>query len=99
MSIFSKTVQSQYERHLAYFRVLSVHEPLMDVQNMLNERSYTIRAEHIDNTFQVDQLVFGSLVPWDGEWYWSGMQYSYDDVIDEGSRSQAGCSPVLLRGC
>ena len=55
----------------------------MDVQNILNERSYTIRAEHIDNTFQVDQLVFGSLVPWEGEWYWSGMQYSYDDVTDE----------------
>jgi hypothetical protein len=27
--------------------------------------------------------VFGSLVPWEGEWYWSGMQYSYDDVTDE----------------
>jgi len=78
-----RDLRSWYERHLAYFRVLSVHEPLMDVQNILNERSYTIRAEHIDNTFQVDQLVFGSLVPWEGEWYWSGMQYSYDDVTDE----------------
>jgi hypothetical protein len=31
----------------------------------------------------VAQLVFGSLVPWGKEWYWSGMQYSYDDVSDE----------------
>ena len=78
-----RDLRSWYERHTGYFRVLSVHEPLMDVQNLLNERSYTIRAEHLDDTFHVDQLVFGSLVPWDNEWYWSGMQYTYDDVSDE----------------
>ncbi len=77
------TLRSWYERHTAYFRVLSVHEPLMDVQNLLNEQPYTIRAEHIDDKFQADQLVFGSVVPWDGVWYWSGMQYTYDDVSDE----------------
>ena len=63
--------------------MLSVHEPPMDVQNILNEKPYTIRAEHLDDTFRVDQIVFGSLIPWNGEWYWSGMQYSYDNVTNE----------------
>jgi hypothetical protein len=78
-----RDLRSWYERHTGYFRVLSVHEPLIDVQNILNEQPYTIRAEHLGDKFHVNQLVFGSLVPWDNEWYWSGMQYTYDDVSDE----------------
>lgn len=30
--------------------------------------------------FRAGQLVFGSLVPWEGEWYWSGEQQLYQDV-------------------
>jgi hypothetical protein len=28
-------------------------------------------------------VVFGSLVPWDGVWYWSGVQQKYEHVTDE----------------
>jgi len=28
----------------------------------------------------VDDVVFGSLVPWDGVWYWSGVQHRYPNV-------------------
>lgn len=93
-----------YERHTGYFRVLSVHEPQMDVQNLLNEQSYIIRAEHLDDNFHVDQLVFGSVVPWEGEWYWSGMQYSYDDVPDEEIQQikqdfSQRCPHIIYRYC
>jgi hypothetical protein len=37
----------------------------------------------IGDTFQVDDVVFGGLVPWDGVWYWSGVQQKYEDVTDE----------------
>jgi Protein of unknown function (DUF3843) len=72
-----------YERHLAYFRVVSLREPFMDVLNLLNEQPYTIHVGEIGDTFQVDDVVFGSLVPWDGVWYWSGVQQKYEYVTDE----------------
>lgn len=72
-----------YARHMAYFRVVSLREPFMDVINLLNEQPYTIHVGEIGDTFRVDDVVFGSLVPWDGVWYWSGVQQRYEHVTDE----------------
>jgi hypothetical protein len=72
-----------YERHMAYFRVVSLREPFMDVINLLNEQPYTIHAGTIGDTFRVDDVVFGGLIPWDGVWYWSGVQHRSGHVTDE----------------
>src|SRR5882724_4831417 len=72
-----------YERHMAYFRVVSLREPFMDVINLLNEQSYTIHVGTIGDIFRVDDVVFGGLVPWDGVWYWAGVQHRYGHVTDE----------------
>ena len=72
-----------YERHMAYFRVVSLREPFMDVINLLNEQPYTIHVGEIGDTFRVDDVVFGGLVPWEGVWYWSGVQQRYEHVTDE----------------
>ena len=32
--------------------------------------------------FRVGQMVFGSLVPWNGEWYWSGEQRTFQELKD-----------------
>ena len=63
--------------------VVSLREPFMDVINLLNEQPYTIHVGKIGDTFRVDDVVFGSLVPWDGVWYWSGVQQKYAQVTDE----------------
>jgi hypothetical protein len=76
-------VRQWYERHMAYFRVVSLREPFMDVVNIVNEQPYTIHVGKIDDQFRVQDLVFGSLVPWDGVWYWSGVQQRYPQVPDE----------------
>ncbi len=76
-------VRHWYERHMAYFRVVSLREPFMDVINLLNEQPYTIHVGKIDDQFQRDDVVFGGLVPWDGVWYWSGVQQRYEHVTDE----------------
>jgi hypothetical protein len=55
----------------------------MDVINLLNEQSYTIHVGTIGDTFRVEDVVFGGLVPWDGVWYWSGVQRRYAQVTDE----------------
>ena len=68
---------------MAYFRVVSLREPFMDVINLLNEQPYTIHMGTIDDQFQRDDVVFGGLVPWEGIWYWSGVQHRYPQVADE----------------
>src|SRR5437867_2806860 len=76
-------VRSWYERHMAYFRVVSLREPFMEVINLLNEQPYTIHVGTMGDTFRVDDVVFGGLVPWDGVWYWSGVQHRSGHVTDE----------------
>jgi len=78
-----RDLRSWYERHMAYFRVVSLREPFMDVVNLLNEQPYTIHVGTLDDQFQRDDVVFGGLVPWDGVWYWSGVQQRYAHVTDE----------------
>ena len=76
-------LRSWYERHAGYFRVVSIHEPLMEVVNMLNEQPYTIRVDESPSEFATYQLVFGSVVPWGGEWYWSGVQRGFETITAE----------------
>jgi hypothetical protein len=76
-------LRSWYERHAGYFRVTSIHEPFMEVVNILNEQSYTVRVDENASEFEAYQLVFGSLVPWDGEWYWSGTQQGFEAVTED----------------
>jgi hypothetical protein len=82
-----RDLRSWYERHAGYFRVVSIHEPHMEVVNILNDQSYTVRVDENASVFEAYQIMFGSLVPWDGEWYWSGMQQGFEtvpeDVIDQ----------------
>jgi hypothetical protein len=37
------TLRQWYERHAAYVRVLAVHEPFLEVMNLLNDHPYTLR--------------------------------------------------------
>jgi Protein of unknown function (DUF3843) len=72
-----------YERHTAYFRVVSVREPFLEVVNLLNAQPYTVRVEGEARKLQAGGLVYGSLVPWDGAWYWSGVQHGFATVPEE----------------
>jgi hypothetical protein len=63
------------ERHNAVFKALSGDEERIDVLNVINDRTYRVLM-HLGgrNPFPRGSFVYGSLVPWDGEWYWSGTQ-------------------------
>jgi hypothetical protein len=74
------TLRGWYERHMAYYRILSIKKNHLNVKNLINDQPYRIRMDNPETTFRVSQVVFGSLVPWDGDWYWSGGQRIYEDV-------------------
>ncbi len=69
-------LRSWYERHLAIYQVLSVRvkKGHMEVMNLINETPYLIRGGEEMRQFKKHMIVQGSLVPWKGEWYWSGGQ-------------------------
>ena len=48
--------------------------------NLVSDQPYRIRINMKRHPFKAGQLVFGSLVPWRGEWYWSGEQKAWDDA-------------------
>lgn len=70
-----------HARHAALYRVEQLaargaQVETMRVTNLINERPYVVRMElpRAQCPFEAGQTVFGSLVPWRGEWYWSGAQ-------------------------
>ena len=80
-------LRSWYERHAAFYKILSVDKQTLRALNVINDQPYEIRIDMKRNPFKAGQLIFGSLVPWRGEWYWSGEQRllgdaSNVDVVD-----------------
>jgi hypothetical protein len=73
------TLRTWYERHNAPYQVVTIVKrstvaETMQVINVVNDQPYCIRLEMEKCPFAAGQIVIGSLVPWRGEWYWSGGQ-------------------------
>jgi hypothetical protein len=66
------------ERHNAMYEVLSGTKERIEVLNVINDRKYRVRMSLDRNPFPRGSFVQGSLVPWGGEWYWSGKQKTFD---------------------
>lgn len=79
------------ERHNALFRVVSGTDRRIDVQNLISGGTYRVHMAPGGNPFPRGSYVHGSLVPWDGEWYWSGAQKMFRDLdADEIEQLKAG---------
>ena len=79
------TLRSWYERHAAFYRVVSRQDrgeetERIILRNLINGQPYTVRMNMPRCPFQPGGVVFGSLTPWRGEWYWSGEQRTYQNV-------------------
>ena len=61
-------------------KILSVETQALEALNVINDRPYRIKIDMKCNPFRRGQIVFGSLVPWRGEWYWSGEQQAWDNA-------------------
>jgi hypothetical protein len=77
------TLRNWYKRHLAYYRILSITSSHLKVKNLINDQPYRVRMENPGATFKMGQTIAGSLLPWDGVWYWSGEQSVYDHLPAE----------------
>lgn len=77
-----KDLRSWYERHAAFYKLLSVDNETLEALNVISDQPYQIRINVQQHPFKPGQLVFGSLVPWRGEWYWSGEQKLWGNASD-----------------
>lgn len=73
-----KDLRSWYERHAAPYRVLSADIDVLHVLNTINNSEYVVRINMKDHHFTAGLLVIGSLMPWKGQWYWSGQQKFFE---------------------
>ena len=91
-----------YERHASFYHVISANEGYLDVVNIVCDRPYRIRIDMPKSPFKAGQIVSGSLVPWRGEWYWSGEQelwesHAISDLEDLRDTMKRQSSHVLCR--
>jgi Protein of unknown function (DUF3843) len=79
------------ERHNALFRIGSSTARRMEVRNLISGGTYRVRMSPGAKAFRKGSYVHGSLIPWDGEWYWSGAQTAFRDLgADEIERLKDG---------
>ncbi|MBT4639543.1 MAG: DUF3843 family protein, partial [Deltaproteobacteria bacterium] len=78
---------SWYHKHLSLYQITSVNEPYLEAENIVNQELYTIRADDFTSLFEVGKIIFGSLLPWKNDWYWSGEQSTYGDLSTENIES------------
>lgn len=68
------TLRRWHERHAALYKIVKIEKECMEAVNLINDKPYTIRVGEGIMPFETQHIVFGSLVPWNDEWYWSGEQ-------------------------
>jgi hypothetical protein len=80
-----RQLRRRYERHASFYRILRASDGCLEALNIISQQPYRIRIDMPDHPFRTGQLVFGSLVPWRSDWYWSGEQEMWDSTapIDE----------------
>jgi hypothetical protein len=81
------TLRTWYERHTSVYRVLARQEEGGEIKcitgrNVVNGQPYSIRMNVglAACPHKPGDMVFGSLTPWGGEWYWSGEQRVWSDL-------------------
>jgi hypothetical protein len=77
------TLRCWYERHAALYKIVKIENDFMEAVNLISDKLYTIRMGEGITPFETSQIVFGSLIPWNDEWYWSGEQKIYHNLTDE----------------
>ncbi len=77
-----RDLRSWYQRHTSFYAIKAVTKTRADAINVINDQPYRIRVAVDPNPFEPGQMVFGSLVPWRGQWYWSGTQQVPGEAAD-----------------
>lgn len=70
-----KDIRSWYERLISFYRVISLKNNILELENVINEQIYKVHIDREQNVFKKDEIVFGGIVPFGDFYYWSGVQH------------------------
>ena len=72
-------LRNWYLRHASFYKIAKADNEITEAINLVNDVSYRIRegtpVKLSPRLFKPGMTAYGSLVPWRGEWYWSGEQF------------------------
>ena len=72
-----KDLRSWYERRQSVYKVIKSEKPEITTVNIVNNQEYIINTGEFTSQFKKSNVILSSLIPWNGEWYWSGTQSKY----------------------
>ena len=72
-----------YEKHAAIYKILNVTDEFHYAENIISRENYVIRTNEIIYNMPAGTFVYGGLVPWNDEWYWSGAQINLGRSLDQ----------------
>ena len=71
-------LRSWYLRHCSVYKITKTDKEITEAVNLVTDTPYRIRegapSHPRPKHFRPNMTVYGNLVPWRGEWYWSGTQ-------------------------
>lgn len=72
-------LRSWHMRHTSVYKIVKSNKETLEAVNLINDAPYTIRQAapggRDPGHFRKGSVIHGALVPWRGQWYWSGEQY------------------------
>ncbi len=76
-------IKSWYERHASFYLIKSSQGKKVIAENIINQQNYRIIVGSNVNPFKINDLIFGNIVKYGTEWYWSGKQHSFNSLTKE----------------
>ena len=74
-------LRNWYLRHFSLYKIVKTEKGLTEAVNLITDESYQIREKEPTSSpkgiFSPNSTIYGGLVPWCGEWYWSGAQHDF----------------------
>jgi hypothetical protein len=74
-------IRSWYLRHASVYKIVKTDKEITEAVNLVNNVSYRIREGAANHPrppyFKPGMTIYGGLVLWRGEWYWSGEQHDF----------------------
>jgi hypothetical protein len=69
-------VLSWYERHASFYEIIEIGKNGMKAKNLMTDDVYEFPEEKstLFSPFKKGMIVYGAAVPFNGKWYWSGVQ-------------------------
>ena len=76
-------IKSWYERYASYYLIKSEQGKKIYAENIVNKKDYRIIDGGKPGEFKTGNVVFGSIVKYGTDWYWSGEQRRFDSFTNE----------------